>query len=293
VCASQDRLRLDEANREYSAKSSAAKATTNKLLLYCDNKFLDGSDTSAPAVHFIRDPFEAVVSGFLYHMRGSEPTWTGKSLSLRPNNLPKCGGPTLSAITACTQIPFFHNNRLASKQRCPIASAEDFIAWCAELPPVTNTECYSGYLSRVHDMADWKHAVMTEMVRFEAYERGAWESTMEEHLRDSLNILHVCLDIFMFDEHSFQFGARAIMEHLKIPAEKSEIILTSMQKLNPHISAGAQEHGTSHDEHREVLLSIVKDVDMEFFGGRFLALAEVVSDACQRFQEVVASHQNI
>jgi hypothetical protein len=246
---------------------------------YSNASLMGLASSTVPAVHFIRDPFEAIISGFLYHMRNSEPYWTNRALFDRPadEDLPPC--PTSEAIINCDRVPAYHGFREFFGEKCASSALPgDFNNWCEKLPPANHddSESYAGYLTRLAKRGQWKQAIMAEMVRFMAYEHLGWIESVR--VRDAY---HVCLDDLMHDADAFDRASQLMLEHLAFPEQTMDAALLQMGPLNP--SRSQTSHGTSHDEHRVHLVELAKEVDAEHFHGIFADLNEEVIGACSGF----------
>ena len=172
----------------------------------------------------IRNPFNAVVSGLLYHAAGQESQWTQKLLTWSGREVTK-----RCRLPRCDMLPDFHFKRKINL--CPHLTQDDFAHYCNALPRPTRRETYASYLSRLlrnQTIASQEAALSAEIFRFIVYELPLWKSTVS--LRSSQTSV-LLLDLAELERNLFPL-TRRVLRQLEVPQEYDNIIFEEMAKRN-------------------------------------------------------------
>lgn len=200
---------------------------------------------------FVRDPFELIVSGYLYHHAGKESwcTWAMR------------GGFRGGKRDELAKVDF----GIATLLQSPA------------VPAVAGSESYQGYLKRLsgHDgvLAEFVRASHRDLPALEAGWTAAKASTPLH------NASYECLDTFMAPKENgrdpFLEAWTRIFRFFRYPPESIAPSLRAAQKhdivKNPQTLKG---HGTQHSTpQRTKLYNTAVEVDRMHFGGRYADLS--------------------
>lgn len=220
--------------------------------------------------HIVRNPFEVVVSGYMYHMGGSE-AWTGLSFSDADTSCNwKWFSPIVEEVSQqaddcygsyCKSVGQVMHNSISGEAS----------SW---LPDVDPAETYSEYLSRVNLTAGLIAESLWAVNSSLAPMRFVYDYT--EGTTCSTNI---CLSKFYDDCES---AWRHVLHTWEIPEPQFAALLTGAMKSCPRTSERAKQHSSAdiakssdiaHPPEHE-MMAVVRKMDRLLFNGRMAALEE-------------------
>mmetsp|Transcript_19581 Transcript_19581/g.29745 ORF Transcript_19581/g.29745 Transcript_19581/m.29745 type:complete len:284 (-) Transcript_19581:2354-3205(-) len=205
---------------------------------FCATCYYGDLSPVQPVVNFVRDPFEMVVSGYLYHVRGAEIGFMkfGK-LGMRGGDLRPFLWPSEYGLPSA------------------IANNKEWTDFS-----------YPEYLKKLKPT----EGILAESIRVMQWE--LWEVVSSVRTTRKYKSMHsVCLEDYFLDIHD---AIRRLLLKLQLPLS----LLGSLEEKMSTKSKNAKSHGTRSEsnldeEYRSFLLNMVRKYDTAYFKGTFARLS--------------------
>lgn len=241
----------------------------------CDGESLHFDlDHGSRVIRLIRDPFEAIVSGLLYH-RDHERGWTRQPLDqclVKRKNITRACLPSCTTVCrpchTCWWVPTTINKWL---QPCPsVWTDPQFEQWCHAIGSRlrafmeagvssgtwSSTEpTYGGLLTLLVDVVGTPEALKLglaiELTRFMLYEAPLWQSTNAmASTQYASQILYVCVqDTVGFRQHA---TLQAMYRFVPGSPEYEEEAITHIQQFL--LTNKSARHKTAYDNRSSLLV---------------------------------------
>jgi hypothetical protein len=245
------------------------EASMHGMGMATDTSMLKISDTPKCIAHISRNPFEVLVSGYIYH-KASLEAWLGLSFVdadtdcnwqyLAPIRQASYPAEQLSCFrTYCKNMAEIWHGSL----RGPLSSA---------LPDASPDESYSSYLNRIDSAAG-----LTAEAAWAFNSTLAPMEFVNDFAKSSPCSTSTCLSDFYDDCESTW---KRILHAWEIPEPQFSTLLRGAMKSCPKKSSMAQQHSSAnaaieaevaHDQEHD-LVAMARKLDQQLFGGRLAEL---------------------